>query len=215
MQSEPPKADPPKRKRRWFQYSLRTLLIFTLICAIASAWLGRRIEQKRNERQAVEAIIKVFGTVTYDYQKVKGAKPPGPDWLRKLLGENFFSEVSEVEFQAFFFTGRQHLDASPDLQDFRRFVEEHHEHLVYVKWSPEIQMLEHSTTNVADAELAYVKELTKLKSLQLSGTMITDAGLVNLIGLSQLQLLELQGTGVTDSGVKELQRALPNCKIER
>jgi hypothetical protein len=36
MQSEPPKAEPPKRKRRWFQFSLRTLMIFTLICAVGS-----------------------------------------------------------------------------------------------------------------------------------------------------------------------------------
>jgi hypothetical protein len=28
MQTEPSKADPPKRKRRWFQFSLRSLLIF-------------------------------------------------------------------------------------------------------------------------------------------------------------------------------------------
>jgi len=27
MQTEPPKADPPRRKRRWFQFSLRSLLI--------------------------------------------------------------------------------------------------------------------------------------------------------------------------------------------
>jgi hypothetical protein len=33
MQTEPPKADLPKRKRRWFQFSLRTLLIaVTLLC---------------------------------------------------------------------------------------------------------------------------------------------------------------------------------------
>jgi hypothetical protein len=33
MQTEPPKADPPKRKRRWFQFSLRDLLaLITLAC---------------------------------------------------------------------------------------------------------------------------------------------------------------------------------------
>jgi hypothetical protein len=32
MQTNPPKIDPPKRKRRWFQFRLRTLMIFTLIC---------------------------------------------------------------------------------------------------------------------------------------------------------------------------------------
>jgi hypothetical protein len=26
MEAEPPKADPPKRKRCWYQFSLRTLL---------------------------------------------------------------------------------------------------------------------------------------------------------------------------------------------
>jgi hypothetical protein len=40
MQIEPPKAEPPKRKRRWFQFSLRTLMIFTLICAVACDWFG-------------------------------------------------------------------------------------------------------------------------------------------------------------------------------
>jgi hypothetical protein len=36
MLSEPPKAEPPKRKRRRFQFRLRSLLIFSLVCAIAA-----------------------------------------------------------------------------------------------------------------------------------------------------------------------------------
>ena len=33
MQTEPPKADPPKRKRRWYQFSQRDLLaLITLAC---------------------------------------------------------------------------------------------------------------------------------------------------------------------------------------
>ncbi len=35
MQTEPPKAEPPKRKRRRFQYSLRTLLIAVALLAVA------------------------------------------------------------------------------------------------------------------------------------------------------------------------------------
>ena len=35
MQTEPSKADPPKRKRRWFQFSLRTLLIGVTLLAVA------------------------------------------------------------------------------------------------------------------------------------------------------------------------------------
>ena len=34
MQAEPSKAEPPKRKRRWFQFSLRTLMIGALVVAL-------------------------------------------------------------------------------------------------------------------------------------------------------------------------------------
>jgi hypothetical protein len=33
MQTELPKADPPKRKRRWFQFSLRSLMIVVTVVA--------------------------------------------------------------------------------------------------------------------------------------------------------------------------------------
>ena len=37
MEAEPPKAEPPKRKRRWFQFSLRTLLLFIVAASLALA----------------------------------------------------------------------------------------------------------------------------------------------------------------------------------
>ena len=46
-------------------------------------------------------------------------------------------------------------------------------------------------------------------------TKITDAGLVHLKGLTNLQELDLSRTRTTDAGVAELQKALPNCKIEK
>jgi hypothetical protein len=63
MQTEPPKADPPKRKRRWFQFSLRSLMIFTAICAIGSVWVARGIEQKRKVRESRtnEAVFRLHG----------------------------------------------------------------------------------------------------------------------------------------------------------
>ena len=64
MAAEPSKTDPPKRKRRWFRFRLRSLLIFTLIVAIPCTWLGRRIERKRIERREVEAIQQLGGEVS-------------------------------------------------------------------------------------------------------------------------------------------------------
>jgi hypothetical protein len=102
MEAEPPKADPPKRKRRLFQFSLRTLMIFTLIVAIPSAWFGIKIEQKRRERDAVELIVKLGGTAYFDFQTdssggyIEDATAPGPQWVRDVFGENLYSNVSVV-----------------------------------------------------------------------------------------------------------------------
>jgi hypothetical protein len=46
MQTEPSKADapeaaPPKRKRRWFQFSLRTLLMVVAVVAMLAAIISR------------------------------------------------------------------------------------------------------------------------------------------------------------------------------
>jgi hypothetical protein len=62
MEAEPPTADPPRRNRRWFQFRLRSLLIFMPICAIGSVWVARRIEQKRKVRESRvnEAVFRLY-----------------------------------------------------------------------------------------------------------------------------------------------------------
>ena len=54
----------------------------------------------------------------------------------------------------------------------------------------------------------------RITDVVLSGTDVTDSELVHLKDLTQLEHLYLNNTQVTDAGVAELQRALPNCKIE-
>jgi hypothetical protein len=39
METDLTKADPPKRKRRWFQFSLRTLMIGVTLLAVLPGWL--------------------------------------------------------------------------------------------------------------------------------------------------------------------------------
>jgi Leucine Rich repeat len=191
MQSDPPKAEPPKRKRRWYQFRLRTLMIVTLICAIPCAWLGRKIEQKRREREVVEAIRALRGYVWYDYD-YHNVGPSGPAWLRRLLGANYFSEVDAVVFNIL-----RVSDAD----------------LVHLKGLPQLHVLDLSGTQVTDDGLMYVNGLTTLQHLDLSNTRITDAGLVNLKGLAELQCLLVQDTQVTHAGVEGLGKALPNCRI--
>ena len=51
MQTEPTKVEPPKRKRRWFQFSLRTLMIGVTLLAAASAYVAgqKKIVSDRKE----------------------------------------------------------------------------------------------------------------------------------------------------------------------
>ena len=45
-----------KPRRRWFQYSLRTLLVLMLLACIGMGWIAVKLQQVRRERAAVAAI---------------------------------------------------------------------------------------------------------------------------------------------------------------
>lgn len=68
-------------------------------------WFGMKMRQAERQRKAVEAIRKAGGWVYYDYQMhesgidvIADAEPPAPAWLRRLLGEDFFSDAVDVSF---------------------------------------------------------------------------------------------------------------------
>ena len=77
------------------------------------------------------------------------------------------------------------------------------------------QGISHNTEKIIDSELVHLRELTDIRWLYLYETQITDAGLVHLKGMTTLKELGLTSTKVTDAGVAQLQKALPNCKIEK
>lgn len=62
--------------------------------------------------------------------------------------------------------------------------------------------------------MEHLKGLTNLVNLYLSSTQVSDAGLEHLKGLTNLVRLELKMTNVTATGIVDLQKALPNCKID-
>jgi hypothetical protein len=86
MESEPPKADLPKCKRRWFQFSLRTLLTFVVIVAIPCAYVGWEAKIVRERRTLLDSIKAVGGLDVTDIIH-NDAGPPPPSWLRRVLGD--------------------------------------------------------------------------------------------------------------------------------
>ena len=71
-------SKPPRPKRRWHQYSLRTLFVLTALVAVVFAYHKVRTGRYQAQQRAIGAIRTMGGVVEVDYE------PPGR-WQR-LLG---------------------------------------------------------------------------------------------------------------------------------
>jgi hypothetical protein len=169
-------------RRRWFRYSLRTLMVFILLATVPMSWLAVKMRQARKQRQAVEAIVKLGGSLAYDTDI---SKAPAPKWLSRLLGDDFFSTPVRVHFPSVPVTD---ADLEP------------------VEGLTQLRELFLSGSQITDAGLERLKELRQLEQLDLSATQVTDAGLKHLDGAAQLQMLNLCGTRVTDTGMQHLRK---------
>ena len=83
---------------------------------------------------------------------------------------------------------------------------------------PEIQNIDSLNCcipNISEQSVRCVSRLLRLTFLNLNGTDITDRGLAYFRSLRELRNLGLHDAGrITAGGVAELQKALPNCKID-
>src|SRR6266404_8210598 len=106
-------------RRRWFQFSLGSLLMLMLLAGLGMSWLVAVKTKSERRMTAAAAIIKGGGWVNYDYQVPanggRNAKPPGAAWLRTLLGDDFFANALDANI-----TNRAGLEQLGDLSSLRR-----------------------------------------------------------------------------------------------
>jgi hypothetical protein len=90
--TEPTKHDPPKRNRRWFQFSLRMLMIVVTVLAPICAYFGWQAKIVGEQTAMLESIKAIGG----GYWDVAPPEPAiGYDWknsyeppfIRRRLGE--------------------------------------------------------------------------------------------------------------------------------
>ena len=150
-------TEPPKR-RRWFQFRLRTLLIVVLVLSLPLSWLAMRMERARRQRRAVEAISSLRGQASCDWQNYPryGAEPT---WLRRILGDDFFDPVTWAVLNR---------DTITDAD------------LEHLKGLPSLEILSLPDTRVSDAGLEYVSGLSQLEYLDLRNTDVTPEGIRKL-----------------------------------
>jgi hypothetical protein len=181
MSETPVDASRRRPKRRWLQFSLRTLFIVVTVLAV---WLGLRVDRANRQQHAVEAIEDQGGEFYYDYQQTPAAKsvwgtplvqesyssqadPPGTKWLRQLVGERFF--VTPVKLVIF----RQPAVCLAHLRDL-----------------PHLEEVWLGDTELSDYDVANLAHLKKLRSLSIVGPRSSQGGPQDFSFLSHLNELE-------------------------
>ena len=161
----------PKRRRRWYQFSLRSLMLFMVVCAVGFDWLGKRLDETRREQAVVAKIQKVGGFVVYHEMK-------GPDWLtrhfRKVQTVNLAdTRVTDAEMGHLAeLTGLEALDLQ-----LTRVTDAG---LVHLRGLISLDELYLFRTHVTDAGLVHLKALTNLEKLTVHDTPVTPEGVERL-----------------------------------
>jgi hypothetical protein len=233
-EAQPEPATSPKVKRRWFQYSITSLLLLILVCGVVLAFV---VNPARRQRRAVEFVEAVGGEVFYQsyytgWVTPRDMLPVGGEWYIAVkqveLGDSAVTDTGMMHLQVLtgleqlFLgctqvsdVGLEHLKELTLLEKlFLGETQISDSGLESLKGLTAMKFMDLSYTQVSDAGLTHLRTLTRLKWLDLSGTQVTDAGLAHLKSLPTLEWIGLDATQVTDAGVAELRQALPNCKIE-
>jgi hypothetical protein len=219
------------KRRSWLRFSLRTLFLVTAILAV---WLGIQVNRAANQRRAVAAVKARGGTVHYmhecythpmplrdfysgssfDHQ----VEPPGPAWLRHLLGDEYFQDVvyisladriaSEGDADAKLIAALHRLEYL-DL-GFCGLTDEALRHLGGVR---ALRVLRVDRNHLTDDSLRHLARTKALESLKISGRDgIRGPGLVHLSGLDALKELDLQYAPLDCDWLREL-KGLPLEKL--
>src|SRR5262245_37829735 len=191
-QAAPQRSATMPQMKKWLRFSLRTMLVLiTALCI----WLGVQVNVARRQREAVAAISRVGGTVYYDYQLVPVATgvtslfevasqpsddgldlsrtPPGADWLRKCLGDDFFRTAVVVWFP----NNPNPNIAKGNLDQLARF--------------PCLRSLQITDCNIRDADLSALAALMQLEVLRITDTRVNGSILASLPSPGRLKGLYL------------------------
>lgn len=190
--------------RRLLQCSLRFFLIAFVALGIG---IGSYLNGVRTQREAVDAIVEVGGTIVYgsepatDSHEVEVTKKSDHFWL------DFHEPVTDVDLSGYQIdddiccklarlpklTGVSLSGTGVTDQGVDRLTSLKH-----------LSFLDVSSTRISDLSLKHIAEIKSLQWVDLFDTRITDQGLSHLTSLQRLEWLGLGSTGITDAGLEHV-----------
>lgn len=194
-------SEDPKPGRRRLQFSVRILLLLVAVVAIL---LGYHVSRVHKQRVVVAELGKLWSQVFYDYQTtfdqswrrhVDPREPPQPAWVRRLLGDDFFADVTLVIVYD--------LPYYPVTDDT----------LVHISRLPKLRRLELVSPRITDRGISHLATLQELEEIDIFSSTVTDAGLLHLRSMPNLRILNIRDVQTSVEGLDRLRRALPDCHI--
>ena len=178
--------------KRRFQFRLRTLLLFVTAFAV---WFGTLAKCANDQRRAVAAIRAAGAGVIYSHQfKDDGldyyAEKPGIDWLRNLLGDDYFITAVGAEFTC---------DAT-DISVLRML--------------PNVRAIYYHALFYGDDALEQFAGYSDLEQLEIEGH-VTSSALAKLPSFTKLRTLRVwsDGENISVAELGKLLERLPNLKV--
>lgn len=146
-------AAPAKPRSRWL---LKTLLA---VMFVSAAILGARAFRGIRQSLIVERIYEANGQVRFDYHGQKVPQPAGVEFMRMLLGDQYFVTAVEVQM------------ARPDLTD-----KELGELAGDLRSLPYLDTITLDYAQVTDKGIEHLAGLSRLRRISLYETAVTAGG---------------------------------------
>ena len=219
-------------RRRWYQVSLRSLLLLITVAGVGLGWVGSERKQSQYEMQIAEQLTASGANVDIAGRFDNADPFVQPTWWRNILSKLCGPRVRQVSVDghrlsdlssiaglksikglALHFTQVSDLAPLSELTSLERITIDGSpvgdiEPLARLK---NLTGLDLNMANVSD--LSPLSSLDNLELLRVQATQVRDVS--PLVGLTRLRYINIVGTLVSDEQVQILQKALPNCKIER
>jgi hypothetical protein len=151
-------------RRRWYQFSLKTLFVTFTLPALILGFAMAFTAKGRQQRAVVERIRGLGGKINYgDFDPALDLPAPNQSyWARQVRK----------------WLGRDHIDHVVGIRVIGEEITD--EDLGQIAILAELRALDLYSTSVSDAGLVHIKKLFHLKYLNLSYTAVTDEGMAEI-----------------------------------